>query len=447
MRSTFATLQLRNSVNYLYSIVLTLGFFILLPRFIFDAITKGKYAAGFTQRLGFLPEYDAKGRKVVWLHCVSVGEANAALPLAKKIKQEFPQVSLVVSTTTNTGQKVARSSYAHIADLVFYFPFDWRWTVRRALRHIDPSVVLLTETELWFNFIRESYKRDARVCIVNGRLSERSYKHYSWAKRFMKRMLSYVDLALMQTNADATRLMSLGARGSKVKVTGNLKFDYDSADETSPLTAEFRERFGIADGLPLILAASTHDPEERYMLESLDGELGHSCRLMLVPRHPERFAAVEQLLRERGYTCVKRTSPASEADRSADVILLDTVGELRAAYPLAEIVFVGGSLIAHGGQSVIEPAFAGKAIITGPYTHNFAAVVSEFLSLGALRQTPVAPDEFQISERLSEEIVDLLGNGESRIELGNNARNAVMKNRGSVDKTLKFLEPLINDQK
>lgn len=431
---------------FLYSIVLTFGFLILLPRFVFDALTKGKYAAGFGQRLGSLPAFDANGRKVVWLHCVSVGEANAALSLAKKIKEDFPRVSLVVSTTTNTGQKVARDAYAGIADLVFYFPFDWRFAVRRALRRINPSVVLLTETELWFNFIRESYKRDARVCIVNGRLSESSFTGYSWIKSFMKRMLSYLDLALMQTNADATRLMALGARGSKVKVTGNLKFDHGSVDETSPLTAEFHERFGLANGPPLILAASTHDPEERYVLESLDGKLGHSCRLMLVPRHPERFASVERLLRDSGYTFVKRSSHASEADRSADVILLDTVGELRAAYPLADIVFVGGSLIPHGGQSVIEPAFAGKAIITGPYTHNFDAVVSEFLSLGALRQTPVAPDEFQISERLFEEFVDLLGNDEIRIELGNSARNAVMKNRGSVDKTLKFLEPLINDQ-
>lgn len=440
MRSTFATLQLRNSVNYLYSIVLTIGFFVLLPRFIFDAITKGKYAAGFKQRLGFLPEYDAKGRKVVWLHCVSVGEANAALPLARKIKKEFPQVSLVVSTTTNTGQKVARSSYAHIADLVFYFPFDWRFTVRRALRHIDPSVVLLTETELWFNFIRESYKRDARVCIVNGRLSERSFSGYSWIKRFMKRMLSYLDLALMQTNADATRLMSLGARGSKVKVTGNLKFDHDVEVKKTELTAEFDARFRISDGLPMIIAASTHEPEEKHVLESLDGELGHSCRLMLVPRHPERFKVVEDLLRSSPYTFVKRTSSPTDTDHLADVILLDSVGELGAAYPLGEIVFVGGSLIPHGGQNVIEPAAFGKAIVTGPHTHNFSAVIADFLRADAIRQTPIAPQDFQISDRLYEEFIDLLKDDEKRIALGQRAAAAVSSNRGATQRTLEYLK-------
>lgn len=429
---------------FLYSIVLTLGFLVLLPRFVFDALTKGKYAAGFWQRLGSLPAFDASGRRVVWLHCVSVGEANAALPLAKRIKEEFPRVSLVVSTTTNTGQKVARDAYAGIADLVFYLPFDWRFTVRRALRHINPSVVLLTETELWFNFIRESYKRDARVCVVNGRLSERSFAGYSWIKRFMKRMLSYLDLALMQTNADATRLMSLGARGSKVKVTGNLKFDHGSEGETSSLTAEFRERFGLADGPPLILAASTHEPEERYVLESLDGELGHSCRLMLVPRHPERFTAVEQTLRDGGYTFVKRTSHASEADRTADVILLDTVGELRAAYPLAEIVFVGGSLIPHGGQSVFEPAAAGKAIITGPHTANFDAAVKEFLAQKALVQLDTSGEG--AIPTLAAEFRRLIADPDERQQLGRNALAVMQQKSGAVDKTLEYLRSLLESR-
>ncbi len=427
---------------FLYSIVLTLGFIILLPRFIFDAVTKGKYAAGFGQRLGFLPAFDSRGRKVVWLHCVSVGEANAALPLAIKIKQEFPQVSLVVSTTTNTGQRVARESYADIADLVFYFPFDWRFTVRRALRHIDPSVVLVTETELWFNFIRESYKHDARVCIVNGRLSERSFVGYGWIKRFMKRMLSYLDLALMQTNADATRLMSLGGRGSKVKVTGNLKFDHDSADEPSPLTTEFRERFGITPDPPLIIAASTHSPEEKWLLEAFTMAWKSSSenlpRLMIVPRHPERFDEVAALIKDTAFSYVRRSDAPSESDKTAELILLDSIGELRAAYPLAEIVFVGGSLISHGGQSIFEPAAAGKAIITGPHTANFDAAVKEFHAQNALVQISKAGED--AIPILAAEFSRLLANADERNKLGSNALSVMQNNRGAVTRTMEYLK-------
>ncbi|MGB4988164.1 MAG: 3-deoxy-D-manno-octulosonic acid transferase, partial [Pyrinomonadaceae bacterium] len=375
---------------FLYSIVLTLGFIVLLPRFVFDALTKGKYSVGFFQRLGSLPKFDARGRKVVWLHCVSVGEANAARPLAEKIKQDFPAVALIVSTTTRTGQELARTAFAGTADLVFYFPFDWRWTVRRALRHLTPSVVLLMETEIWFNFIRESYKSGARVCMVNGRLSEKSLDRYGKIKRFMKRVLGYLDLALMQDKSDATRIMSLGARASKVKVTGNLKFDHDVDVAYISLTAEFRQRFEISADAPLIIAASTHAPEETWLLEAFKDVWKTSTtnlpRMMIVPRHPERFDEIAKLIAATGFTWVRRTDAPSDRDQTAEIILLDSIGELRAAYPLAEIVFVGGSLIPHGGQSIFEPAAAGKAIVTGANTKNFEAAVKDFLDKEALIQ-------------------------------------------------------------
>jgi len=433
---------------FFYGIALTLGFVILLPRFLYDAVIKGKYAAGFKQRLGFLPKFDARGSKVVWLHCVSVGEANAAIPLAQKIKAEFPHVTLVVSTTTNTGQKIARDSYARLADLVFYFPFDWRFTVRRALRHIDPSVVLLTETELWFNFIRESYKHEARVCIVNGRLSERSFVGYSWIKRFMKRMLSYLDLALMQTNPDATRLMALGARGSKVKVTGNLKFDHDISDEPSSLTDEFRERFGITQDAPLIIAASTHAPEEKFLLEALKETWKSSGenlpRLMIVPRHPERFNEVEEVIKNTAFSYVRRSASPSMSDKTAEVILLDSIGELRSVYPLAEIVFVGGSLIPHGGQSIFEPAAAGNAIVTGPHTANFDEAVKEFLASNALVQIDKGGEES--IPILASEFSKLLTDADKREQLGRNALVVMQQKKGAVDKTIEHLRPLLKSR-
>ena len=431
---------------FLYSILLTIGFIVLLPRFIFDAVFNGKYATGFTQRLGILPKFDARGKKVIWLHCVSVGEANAARPLAFKIKEQFPEIRLIISTTTRTGQKLAREAFKDIADLVFYFPFDWKFSVRRALRRMTPSVVLLMETEIWFNFIRETSKSGARVAIVNGRLSERSYNRFAKIKWFMKRALGYLDLALMQDKADATRLMSLGIRASKVRVSGNLKFDHDLDESETALTEEFRARFGITPDAPLIIAASTHASEETWLLEAFKQVWKSSAqnmpRLMIAPRHPERFAEVTELIKKTGFTWVKRSEKESSRDKTAEVILLDTIGELRAAYPLAEIVFVGGSLVPHGGQSIFEPAAAGRAIITGPNTKNFDAAVKEFLDKEALLQMPQVREKLQVTE-LVKTLEDLLSDQQKRNALGTHAHEVMKNNRGAVARTLEYLTPLL----
>ena len=432
---------------FLYSILFTFGFLLLLPRFLFDAIFNGKYAAGFEHRLGFLPKFDGSGKKVVWLHCVSVGETNAARPLAIKIKEDFPDLSIVVSTTTRTGQELARAAFANIADLVFYFPFDWKFTVRRSLHRIKPSVILLMETEIWPNFIRESYHSGAQLCIVNGRLSERSFNRYSKIRKFVKRVLGYLDMALMQENADATRLMSLGIRASKVRVTGNVKFDHDADERETALTSELRERFGISLDRPLIIAASTHSPEETWLLEALKtihGSSGENLpRLMIAPRHPERFDEVAEIIKKNGFTCVRRSETKSSEDTSSNVILLDSIGELRAAYPLAEIVFVGGSLIPHGGQSIFEPAAAGKSIVTGPHTANFDAAVKEFLDKDALIQLPRIAGK-DVVPKIIESLNDLLSNGKRRTALGSNALAVMNNNRGAVARTVEYLRPILD---
>ncbi len=435
---------------FLYSILLTVAFVVLLPRFLFDAVFNGKYAAGFKQRLGFIPHLDAAGKKVIWLHCVSVGETNAARPLALKIKENFPDSRLIISTTTRTGQKLAQTIFADVADLIFYFPFDWRSTVRRSLRRLTPSIVLLMETEIWFNFIRETNKSGARVAIVNGRISERSFKRFGYIKRFTRRALGYLDLALMQENADAKRIMSLGLRASKVRVTGNLKFDHALAEQETVLTAAFRQRFGITPDAPLIIAASTHAPEETWIVEAFKeiwkASRDNLPRLMIAPRHPERFAEVAEIIAKTGFTWVRRSESESPGDMNAEIILLDSIGELRSAYPLAELVFVGGSLIPHGGQSVLEPAASGRAIVIGPYTHNFNAVITEFIEHHALLQLPDTPDS-QWVKRLSETLGQLLNDEDKRRELGKNAASTVAAGGGATAETLKHLMPIIISSK
>ena len=430
----------------LYNILLTLGFIVLLPRFVFDAVFSGKYAGGFFQRLGFIPKFDPKGKNVVWIHCVSVGETNAARPLIDRIHNEYQELSIVVSTTTKTGQRLARSLFADTADLVFYFPFDWKSTVRRALRRVDPALVLLIETEIWFNFIRETNKHQTKLAIVNGRLSERSFERFGYITKFMHRVLSYVDLALMQDKADAKRIMALGLRGSRVRVTGNIKFDHELTSTETKLSADLRRRFDIRPEAPLIVAASTHAPEEEMLLQAFK-QVWKSFpeqlpRLLIAPRHPERFPAVADLIKKSGFSWVRRTENESARDHTAEVILLDTIGELRAAYPLAEIVFVGGSLIPHGGQSVFEPAAAGKAIVTGPYTGNFAAAVNEFLDRDAIVQLPDLTAKKVVPE-LASVISSLLSDPTRRALLGANALAVIENNRGAVSRTIEYLGPLL----
>ena len=430
----------------LYSILLTVGFIILLPRFLYDALRNGKYADGFRQRLGNLPEFKGDNRPVLWLHCVSVGETNAAHPLITKILEEFPNYRLVISTTTKTGQDLAGKIFAEQAELIFYFPFDWQFSVCRALQVIKPNIILIMETELWFNFVREAGKSGARVFIINGRLSEKSFKRYSKIRKTMSRVLHYVTLTLMQSSKDAKRISALGIRSSKVKITGTIKFDQIAGATENDLTEELGRRFAVSPDAPLIVAASTHAPEEQIILDAFKdvwkNSKGKLPRLLIAPRHPERFKEVAELIEKSGFDWVMRSAEESGRDTSAEVIMFDSVGELRSVLPLAEIVFVGGSLIPHGGQNILEPAMEKKAIITGFYTANFAEVVSKFVARHALIQLP----ELSVTEapaHLAAVFAELLENEEQRKEFGENAFAVLEKNRGATDKTIEFLRPYL----
>jgi len=432
----------------LYSLLLTIAFVLLLPRFLFDFVRGGKYADGFWQRLGYLPDFNSNQQPVLWLHCVSVGETQAARPLVKQILSEFPAYRLVVSTTTKTGQEFARKIFENDAELVFYFPFDWRFSVQRALQKIKPTVVLIMETELWLNFIREANKSSARVFIVNGRLSEKSLQRYLFIPRTMSRVLHYVDLALMQEAADAKRIAQLGIRASKIKVTGNIKFDQTFDETESETTEEFRRRFGITKAAPLIVAASTHAPEEALIVEAFkevwkNSKAENLPRLLLAPRHPERFMEAAVIAKNSGFDWVLRSEEESGRDRAAEVILLDSIGELRSIFPLAEIVFVGGSLIRHGGQNVLEPASERKAIVTGFYTMNFAEIVKEFVAKNALVQLPELEQD-KAAAHLAQVFSDLLRDETRRKSLSDNAFAIVQKNRGATERTLKLLHPYLD---
>jgi 3-deoxy-D-manno-octulosonic-acid transferase len=431
----------------LYSLLLTVGLVALLPRFLYDALRHGKYVAGLRERLGQLPRLNDERRPVIWLHCVSVGETQAARPLAVSLLENFPSHALVVSTITLTGQRVAREVFGAQAAAIFYFPFDWAWSVRRALRAVNPSAVLVMETELWPNFLRECRRRSVPVALVNGRLSETSFRRYKWIRRFTARMLGCLDVALMQSEADASRIRALGLEALRVVVTGNVKFDAGVGLYEQALSREVAARFRLGSKQPLIVAASTHAPEERIMLEAFKrlretGGALAGARLLIAPRHPERFADVASLIDSYGLACSRRSSLPSERDASSDVILLDSIGELRAVYPLASLVFVGGSLARTGGHNVLEPAAVGACIVTGAHTFNFKAIMDAFLEKDALVQLPDL-EEAQAPSAVARVFGELLADAERRRATGERARVVFEENRGATERTINLLTPLL----
>jgi 3-deoxy-D-manno-octulosonic-acid transferase len=430
----------------LYSLLLTLGFIAMLPRFAIDAMRSGKYVTGLRQRLGKLPAINRTGKQVIWLHCVSVGETQAARSLVRALRTEFPNHCLVVSTTTVTGQQVARKIFANDAALVFYFPIDLAWVVSRVLRILQPSAVLIMETELWPRLLRECHARKIPVALLNGRISETSFRRYQMIRPFMRRMLSDLTIALMQSEKDAARIRELGLPGERIALPGNLKFDSAEAGIDDRVTAELRRRFGFDGTRPLIVAASTHAQEDRITIEALkqmNSDQSRRARLLIAPRHPERFGEVASLLEDSGLTWSRRSFEPNEHDQSCDVVLLDTVGELRAVYPLAQIVFVGGSIAAHGGHNMLEPAATGACVITGPHTENFAAITKALLDEGALIQLPAASTS-EAPTQLASIFNELISDEARRREMGMRAREVCRQNAGATERTMQMLGPILS---
>jgi 3-deoxy-D-manno-octulosonic-acid transferase len=430
----------------LYSFLLTVGFVALLPKFILDAITSRKYVTGLRQRLGTLPAIPPSALPIIWLHCVSVGEAEAARPLVDALLKKFPSHQIVISTTTVTGQTVAQKSFGGKAAAVFYFPIDWVWVVRRVLRSLRPAAVLIMETELWPNLLLECSRQSIPVALVNGRISGKSFYRYKRINPFMRRMLNNLTLALMQSEEDATRIRDLGLKDDVIRVPGNLKFDSVESAEDDHLTTELQTRFGINERTPLIVSASTHAPEERIIVEAFKQIRSNKpkipARLLIAPRHPERFDEVAAVLRDSGLSWCRKSANRSALDTSCEVILLDSIGELRAAYSIAAIAFVGGSITPHGGHNVLEPAAKGICVITGPNTQNFAAITKALLEKGGLVQMPPV-SMADASRELAETLISLLSDEPRRRSIGERALAVRNQNRGATDRTVAALGRLL----
>jgi 3-deoxy-D-manno-octulosonic-acid transferase len=308
------------------------------------------------------------------------------------------------------------------------------------LKTINPAAVLIMETELWPNFLRECKAQRIPVALVNGRISRQSFRRYKLIRFFLRRVLSCLNLAVMQSETDAARLRELGMTDEKLYTAGNLKFDAQITEELTAKTIEIRDRFGLRSEAPLILAASTHAPEEEVILESI--KQLQPARLIVAPRHPERFNEVATLIQKSGLSWTRRTAPPAADDATAAVILLDTIGELPATYSLADVVFVGGSIVDKGGHNVLEPAAAGVAVVTGAHTHNFHAIVDLMCEAKAIVQLPPVENSAAAAE-LTHVLKNLLTNKNDRKELGRRAKQLVTDNQGATERTINLLAPLL----
>jgi len=426
----------------LYSLLLTLGFVILLPKFAIDAFRSGKYVTGLRERLGNLNYQNQKDEPLIWLHCVSVGETQAAQSLVRALARSFPRHRLAISTTTVTGQQVARKIFGRDAALIFYFPIDFGWVMRRVLRKLKPSAILIMETELWPRLFKECHARNIPVALLNGRISEKSFGRYQKIRPFMSRVLADLTVALMQSDRDAERIHALGLPLDRISVSGNLKFDSAETAIDERLISDIRERFGVSGSRPLIVAASTHAPEERILIATFKElrEMGpFKAQMLIAPRHPDRFDEVASLLENSGLQWARKSRARRTVDYGCDVILLDTIGELHQIYQLAYLVFVGGSISPNGGHNVLEPAAAGCCIITGAHTENFEAVIRAMLTENALVQLPDLT-ESEAPLKLAQVFYDLLAkDAKYSLGMGTRAREVCRENAGATTRTIDLL--------
>jgi 3-deoxy-D-manno-octulosonic-acid transferase len=426
---------------FLYS-CLSLALFVLVsPYFVYQALRYNKYVGSLGQRLGFLPvSFNLDGDRSIWIHAVSVGEVLTARALVADLKARHPALRLFVSTTTMTGQRVARTNLQGV-DAVFFFPFDFGFIVHRTLRLVRPRLFIMMETEIWPNLLRACRRQGVKTLLVNGRISSRSYPRYRLARPFFRRVLADVDRFCMQSEESARRLVDIGADPEKVVVTGSLKFDSLEAPGVQAL-ARGPDRvlrfFRVPEARPVVMAASTLKGEEEAVLTAFrQVQRAHAGALLVIaPRKPERFDEVENLVRQEGFSVARRTELAIDAEPRTDVVVLDTIGELARLFQIATVVFVGGSLVDAGGHNILEPAVFGKPILFGPHMQNFAEIARAFLESRAGLQVASARE-------LEEAILGLLADPSRRSSLGAAARALVEANRGAKGRSLAVVDALL----
>ncbi len=414
-----------------YNLALAGVFVLALPLVPLVLFLGERYRAGLGQRLGLYPrsirEIFASARPV-WIHAASVGEVRSAEALVRELKARVPGRKVLVSTFTATGNRVARQITG--VDSAIFLPLDCFWAVRRALTVFDPSLLVIVETEIWPNLLHQAYRRGVPTLLLSGRLSEKAFSRYWLFRGLFRRALRFFTVIGMQSPADASRMVKLGAAPGKVTVVGSLKY------ASRPLNGN-GQRLALARDprRQLLVAGSSHRGEEEILLEALRSARKECPELSMVlaPRHPERFAEVERLLVNSSFAFQRKSCLSADRYFAQDVLLLDTVGELADFFAAGDIAFVGGSLVDVGGHNVLEPACLRKPILFGPFMTNFKAVAEELKERGAAIEVRGAAD-------LARALVDLLLDADKRRRMGESALQVVGANQNAFAGNLQLAE-------
>jgi 3-deoxy-D-manno-octulosonic-acid transferase len=397
-------------------------------------IVGGSWRERWWERFGFVPIPPPISKRRLWVHCVSVGETLAALPVLKELRRALPDYEIVLTTTTPTGQRTARDSAHPWVDYFAYFPLDLPFAVRNALARIQPDALLLFETELWFNLIHAQHQRGGLVLVVNGRLSDRSFQRARRLRAFYRALLRFVDLACVQSPTDALRFVELGLSPARVEVIGNTKFD-QALEATDANPTEWRQQLSLPLDAPVIVVGSTRTAdEERLVAEAyrrVREAMPTTC-LVLAPRHLERVPEVERLLRDYGFEPVRRTQLPLPAG-PVQVVLVDTFGELAQLYCIADVAVVGGAFAPLGGQNLFQPLAHGKPVFFGPHTHNFRDIAQ-------LAKEAGVGFEVRNAEELAEGILRLLRDDTARHQIERNARELIARHQGAARRCAQYVK-------
>jgi 3-deoxy-D-manno-octulosonic-acid transferase len=422
---------------FVYNFLATVIVLVILPFFILRMIITGQIRGRFKEMCGILPKAvleKIKGKKCIWAHAASVGEIVATSSIIKETAKVMPDQTFLVSVVTPTGYQMAKRIIPEATGII-YFPLDLPWLVEKVVQHIRPSIFMMVETELWPNFLKIAKKYDVKTLMVNGRISDKSAKRYHMLMGILKDMLNNVDLFCMQSEQDAQYIISLGAEPSRVVVTGNTKYDQTYTDIKEEQRTEVRCMLGLQNAEPVIIVGSTHKGEEEMLLAAFQEVRGKypQVAMVIAPRHVERAGEIEELYRQAGIVIRKRTEETM--NNGVQVVILDTIGELGKIYSIADIVFVGGSLIPKGGHNILEPAAHGKPVLVGPHMFNFKDIYA-LLSKRGVCETVQNPTELGV------QILRLLDDPELRAHMSQEALRIIEENKGASAKSAQYVKQL-----
>ncbi len=422
-----------------YNILSTFLLILASPYFLLRSLVQKRFREALPRRMGFFktPSFE----RPIWVHAASVGEVFCSVPVLKRVKKEFPQAKLVLTTMTSTGNKTAKTHLPE-ADQVLFVPFDHPLIVRRVIEKIRPGILLVAETELWPNLLRLCGKKGIPIVLFNGRISPKSFQRYRLLKFFFKQCLKHISLFLMQTEEDRMRIIQIGGESEKTRVAGNLKFDQTLPDFTLAAIGKMAKTLGL-QGKKVLIAGSTHSGEDEILIE-LYKELKRTdpnLILILAPRHLERLEEVEKILERESLCWMRKTSLSTGSGRSeqkpSDVILLDTMGELTTIYSLGTLVFVGGSLVPVGGHNPLEPLFFEKCVLFGPHMFNFREISSRLIETGGAIQVSG-------KEELSSQVRRLLLDESAREEVGARGYQFLQKHQGATERMFEEIRPYLS---